>query len=123
MIELDLPMPVRYSKCIPDVEANINRLAITRGPMVYCAEEIDNNGLVQKFIISKPVDQSQINVFVKNDIMDGMMNISLPAQKLVRNKIEDTTIHLIPYFAWNNRGNASMNVCFQITKILLKKAL
>lgn len=123
MIELDLPMPVRYSKCILDVEANINRLAITRGPMVYCAEEIDNNDLVQKFIISKPVDQSQINVFVKNDIMDGMMNISLPAQKLVRNKIEDTTIHLIPYFAWNNRGNASMNVWFPNSKDLAEESV
>ena len=35
MLELDLPMPVRYSVCDEKVEANIDRIAITRGPLVY----------------------------------------------------------------------------------------
>ena len=41
-VELDIPMPIRYSAAIEQVEANRDRIAITRGPLVYCAEQADN---------------------------------------------------------------------------------
>ena len=51
-VVLNLPMPVRYNTCSPQVEANQYRVAVTRGPLVYCAEEIDNPGCkVQRFFL------------------------------------------------------------------------
>jgi len=41
-------MPVRFNACIEKVEANVGRVAVTRGPLVYCAEEAGNGGLVQR---------------------------------------------------------------------------
>ena len=58
VIELNLPMPIRYTKCNPQVVDNRNRLAITRGPLVYCAEEIDNSGKVQRYFITPSVDKA-----------------------------------------------------------------
>ena len=41
-VQLQLPMPVRYSVADERVEADVNRICITRGPLVYCAEQPDN---------------------------------------------------------------------------------
>ncbi len=43
-VELHLPMPIHYSTALKQVEANRDRIALTRGPLVYCAEEADNGG-------------------------------------------------------------------------------
>ena len=53
IIELDLPMPIRYSTCDKKVVANNDRIAITRAPLVYCAEEVDNFSPIQQFYFSK----------------------------------------------------------------------
>ena len=51
---LTLPMPVRISECHPAVKANQNRIALTRGPFVLCAEGVDNGGATQRFFFAKP---------------------------------------------------------------------
>ena len=124
VIELNLPMPARYSTCISEVQANIDRLAITRGPLVYCAEEIDNTTLIQRYVVSDPAD----SVDIVTSIMDtkplaGMPSITIPATILIDDQIEASRLSLIPYFAWNNRGNASMNVWLPRTRELAQKAI
>ena len=47
-IELDLPMPVKRVKANPKVEADKGRVAIQRGPIVYCLEAVDNGGNVSR---------------------------------------------------------------------------
>ena len=41
-IRLSLPMPVEYILCHPLVAENSDRVALIRGPLVYCVEHIDN---------------------------------------------------------------------------------
>lgn len=43
-VQLKLPMPVHITECHPAVKANQNRIALTRGPFVLCAEGVDNGG-------------------------------------------------------------------------------
>ena len=50
-VQLQLPMPVRYSVADERVEADVNRICITRGPLVYCAEQPDNKYPASNYII------------------------------------------------------------------------
>jgi hypothetical protein len=46
-------MPVRYSHAIKEVKADNDRVAISRGPLVYCAEGIDNTEDVNRYYLTK----------------------------------------------------------------------
>ena len=48
VIELDLPMPIQRIEAHPRVKADAGRVAIQRGPIVYCFEAVDNGGPVQQ---------------------------------------------------------------------------
>lgn len=51
-VELSLPMQPRYVQARPEVKADVDRVAVVCGPLVYCAEEPDN-GLVQRYYLSE----------------------------------------------------------------------
>lgn len=107
-VQLDLPMPVQVSTCIDKVEAYRGRVAITRGPLVYCAEEIDNKGPVQRLAIGKLPKADQIKVTTINDgILKDVNKVSFPG---IDDKDQPVKINLIPYYCWENRGNKSMSV-------------
>ena len=99
LIELHLPMEVKLVKSISEVTENEGKTAITRGPLVYCAEEIDNKVPVQELVLGN-VDESQAKLTSINEgILTGIERIDLPNLKL------------IPYYTWCNRGdNRSMAV-------------
>ena len=124
VVELNLPMPVRYSTCSEKVEENLDRIAITRGPLVYCAEEVDNDGLVQRFILQGESSQAEVTYeTLEEGPLQGMVSIQNPSLELVNGVGQDSSMKLIPYFAWNNRGNGSMNVWFPKTEKLAQEAL
>ena len=109
-VELILPMPVRFNKSIDLVEANSNRIAITRGPLVYCAEGVDNRGVVQRFFIDD-LNQSEIDTqTISEGILKNVISISLSSKSNGTNGIKNEELNLIPYYAWNNRGDESMIV-------------
>ena len=122
VIELKLPMGVHYSTCDSKVKANHNRLAPTRGPLVLCAEEADNHGSVQRFYLDSEVP-NQVSVGKLNDkLLNGVPLISVAAKDL-NGDGKDAKVNLIPYYAWNNRGNGSMNVWFPTNPELAQKSL
>lgn len=51
VVELRLPMPVQRVYAHPQVEANQDRVALQRGPLVYCLEGIDNGGTLRNLVI------------------------------------------------------------------------
>ena len=68
-VQLDLPMPVRFNSAVEQVEATRGRLAVTRGPLVFAAEGIDNVHPVQDYILSADsgISEQRIN----NGILKG----------------------------------------------------
>lgn len=111
-IELNLPMPVRYSTADERVEADINRVCLTRGPLVYCAEQPDNDYPASNYIVNPSEAQSRTAVFTEG-VLKGITHVSLEASALDGEQETPATLHLIPYYAWNNRGdNVTMNVWF-----------
>lgn len=95
VVDLELPMPVRYVSCDEHVVNNRNCTAVTRGPVVYCAEEADNSCGVQELTI-KPCSDASVSAF-KDGALKGIPAIRCQGSRPVT---------LIPYFAWDNRGDA-----------------
>ena len=112
VVELNMPMEVRFNVADERVKADSNRLCVTRGPLVYCAEEEDNEQQVSTYFVSNVKPQASVGKFSEG-IMNGIYTISMPADAVVAEQDTKSTLTLIPYYAWNNRGdNEAMNVWF-----------
>lgn len=113
VIELALPMPVRRIVANEQVEADRGRVALQRGPLVYCAEWPDNpDGRVRNLLLP---DSAKFNAEFKPDLLNGSAVIkskafalSFDAQGKVIKREQDFTA--IPYYAWANRGRGEMIV-------------
>lgn len=98
-IELNLPMPIRRVLCDENVESNRGRIALERGPVVYCAEGVDNGGKTLDLILP---DSATLKCEQRSDILNGL--------RVIRVIDEDREITLIPYHAWAHRGEGEMAV-------------
>ena len=112
-IELSLPMPIRRVTAHEKVEPDRNRVAIERGPMVFCAEWPDNNGKTHGLILP---DNAKLTSEFRKDMLGGIEVIkakALAATKGEENKPLVKAKHdllLIPYYAWAHRGKGEMDV-------------
>ena len=99
-VEVDFPMPVKRIRAHEKVEANRGRLAVERGPIVYCAEGCDNGGKAYDAVL--PADAT----FADDTITIG--GKTYPALKA------SNGLKLVPYCLWGNRkpGN-EMQVWFK----------
>lgn len=108
-VKLSLPMPVRFNTAIDSVEADRGRVAVTRGPLVYCAEEADNGGPVQRFSLSHIPGSEEIDIHVFSEgLLRNVVQVDLPAEQGDRSVAG--RLKMIPYYAWDNRGDGSMVV-------------
>ena len=110
-VELLLPMPVRASICRKEVAANRGRLAITRGPLVYCAESVDNSSHVYNYLVTA-TDVARTAKERKIEVADHeTVAVTMDAlESKGPGPLNPATLTLIPYFAWNNRGTSAMEV-------------
>lgn len=119
LIELFLPMPVRFNKTIDKVEANRDRFAVTRGPLVYCAEEPDN-GYIQRYFVDKKPGDSDIRIGKMDGILSGIVSITIPAKETLPESVKSASLKLIPYYARSNRQVGTMSVWLPEKKELTK---
>lgn len=94
-VSLSLDMTPRLVKANDAVEADRGRLAVQRGPLVYCAEWVDNGADV----LSKKISTS-----------DTMTVESHPELLYGIDMIKTGSLSLIPYYAWCHRGPGKMQV-------------
>ncbi|MHC4941420.1 MAG: glycoside hydrolase family 127 protein [Planctomycetota bacterium] len=112
-IELVLPMPVERVLSHPSVKADAGRVALSRGPLVYCAEWPDNGGHVSNLVLP---DEAELAVEYRKDLLGGICVIRGKAQALFRSKDRDQVerkehdLVAIPYYAWAHRGKGEMAV-------------
>jgi len=124
-VELNLPMPVRFNKSIDEVKANRNRIALTRGPLVYCAEQADNGDeKVQRFFITKTDPKQITTANIPSGPLEGMIAAALPAMELEgKSGAKPSRVNLIPYYAWNNRGQKSMITWFPNNEAMAREGM
>ncbi len=111
VVELGLPMPVRRVVANEAVEADRGRVAVERGPLVYCAEWTDNDGRVSNLVLP---DGATLAAEARPDLLNGVVVIKGEAEAVSEKagKIvsEKKPVTLIPYYAWANRGKGEMAV-------------
>ena len=113
VIDLNLPVPIRRVLCNEKVKDNIGRVALERGPIVYCAEGVDNGGQALNIVLS---DDVELKAEYHKDILGGVTVMSGRAcglypsadGKVVARKDQDFVA--IPYYAWSHRGAGEMAV-------------
>jgi hypothetical protein len=113
VIELMLPMPVRRVVANEQVAADRGRVALERGPIVYCAEWPDNpGGKVRNLLLP---DAAKLTAEFRPDLLNGVEvikgkadGLAYDAQGQVLKTQQDFTA--IPYYAWANRGRGQMVV-------------
>lgn len=110
-VSIEMPMPVRRVKANKKVEADRNRVALQRGPIVYALEGKDNGAHVQNILIDQNVE---ISVEHKPDLLNGIHTLEAQAKSYWQTsngqKVREKTFTAIPYYAWNNRGPDQMAV-------------
>ena len=95
VVELSLPMAVRRVHCHEAVEANRGRVALMRGPLVYCVEGVDNGGSVAALSLT---DDALLTVEHRPELLNGVTVIRSGA------------LTAIPYYAWGHRDAGEMAV-------------
>lgn len=104
VVELDLPMPVRRVRAHPNVEADRDRVALMRGPILYCFEAADNSFDVLKLSLPKG---ASLKVEHQDALLGGVTVFH--GQGLIEGK---TAVNMtaIPYYVWSNRQAGAMTV-------------
>ncbi len=95
VVALTLPMPVRRVLAHDAVEADAGRVAVERGPIVYCAEAVDNGGHALGLALA---DSTQLTPQQEDDFLGGVV------------ALRGGGLTLIPYYAWSHRGPGEMAV-------------
>ena len=112
VIALNLAMPVRRVVAHERVADDAGRVALQRGPLVYCFEGVDHAGKV--FSLSVP-DDVALGAQFHPELLGGVTVINGAGQAAVRRADgtvagEAAALTAIPYYAWCNRGAGQMQV-------------
>jgi DUF1680 family protein len=106
-------MVVQRIESRKEVKANMQRVALQRGPLLYCVEAADNAGNTSTVVLPR---NSVINTISGNvlsekiivlETMGNALNISTDGQTVQTLPVKITSI---PYYTWSNRGKGQMQV-------------
>ena len=110
VVELNLPMPIQRVHAHENVVADRGRVALLRGPIVYCLEEQDQGGEILSDIVLMP--STALKAEHRPDFLGGVTVVVGDA--LGRNG-KTVLMTAIPYYAWANRENNPMGVWIKET--------
>jgi DUF1680 family protein len=111
-IELTLPMPVERVEANPAVAADAGRVALQRGPLVYCLEEVDNGANLNDLILPR---NAKLGAKFERRLLGGAMVVRARARRadraawrdalyhFVGSKTKPSTLTAVPYCVWDNR--------------------
>lgn len=109
VVEFTLPMDVRKIRANDNVVDDRGKLALQRGPIVYCFEGVDqpDNSVFDKFI---PAD-TRFETKFEGNLLNGVVTLSGTGKKVLADgSVQDIAVKAIPYSTWNNRGASHMAV-------------
>lgn len=129
-IFLTFPMETRMVSANAKVRENVGKVAFTRGPICYCLEEVDNGKDLHLLRVDAKnlmtaeggLDLSVVAVERTNELGHEMCILKVPGVRLPVTADEglygdyipvrgsEVALTLIPYYAWNNRGEGEMQV-------------
>lgn len=96
-VHVSMELPAVRIEAHPYVQANVGRIALQRGPLLYCIEAIDNDGTADIMLAEGNLAIEQ------SDMLGGSVLITGP-------KSGGGSFTAVPYYQWNNRGKGEMAV-------------
>ena len=124
-VEVRFPMPVRRVVANEAVKDDVGKVALERGPIVYCAEWPDNGGQVSHIVLPDDVPLGSEH---REKLLNGVTVIKGEAAALFAGRqpgqVERRKHELlaIPYYAWAHRGEGEMLVWLPREEALAKPA-
>lgn len=115
-VEVEFPMKIKTVYPNPNIDDDANKIALSYGPLILCAEGVDNGALSGLSIGDSEKAKTTVD---KNS--PSVLKVTVPAtEKIPSNelygyekpKTVSRTITFIPYFAWANRGRNDMKIWF-----------
>lgn len=111
-VDIHFDMEPRIVVAQEEVEADRGRIAVERGPLVYCAEWPDNHFDLGSLVMPR---QPHFQVIPQPELLGGIHQLTTSAQTLAydeagRLSVTDAPLTLIPYYAWCHRGSGRMMV-------------
>jgi DUF1680 family protein len=118
-VTLDMAMPVERVYAHPSVADDVGKIALLRGPVVYCLEEADNPGGLDALAIP---EAAPFRVEYREDLLGGVCVIEGSAVRLRPDGWKDMLYNFtppamdpcrftaVPYAVWGNRGNGVMRI-------------
>lgn len=100
VIELRFEMPIQLRRAHPRVKGHAAKAAVSRGPLVYCLEDVDNP---EVDIFNVQVDPESLSKVFDPDKLGGVV-------KILGRSTRGEALTFIPYFLWGNRGSSKMTV-------------
>ena len=118
VVKLHFDMPVRTVRANAKVADDRGRIAVERGPLVYCAEGVDNYDFsIFNFLMPRRPHFSIVDndITAQSGVKFGVKAIEVEGQYIDQNKqgeafMRPATLLMIPYYAWNHRGPGRMEV-------------
>jgi DUF1680 family protein len=109
VIELSLPMPILRITSHRQVVANRGRVALQRGPVVYCIEAVDHGGRTRDIVLPPA---TRVRAEHRPDLLAGATVLQGDANRLRRAKADAAPVRLfaVPYAVWGNRAVGEMDV-------------
>jgi len=119
LVELELPMPVRRVYAHPRVRADAGRVALQRGPLVYCLEQSDNGAALDSIALPQA---APLRAMHEADLLGGVTVVSGRGVKAAMSpragplyvrrgpRARAATVRAVPYCTWGNRSAGEMLV-------------
>jgi uncharacterized protein len=104
-VALELSMPVRRVVANAAIKDDRDKFAVERGPIVFCAEGVDNPGRLISRVVSPDV---RFETREQPELLNGVVTVRMTPKTGV-------PLTLIPNYAWCNRGPNEMTVWFRTT--------
>lgn len=121
-VKLSLPMPPERLYAHPDVRHDAGRVALRRGPLVFCCEQADHSEPVHHLRLPR---DAGLNAEYRADLLGGISVVTAEGQSrdaatwgpdlyATAPALEKPTpLTAIPYYIWCNRGSNGMQVWLQ----------
>ena len=118
-LSLELPMEPRCVRASTRVAEDAGKVAVVRGPLVFCMESADNPGELWNY----QLDPASLVAGFRDDVLGGVCEVTGTGIRVVDDPAdgalyrelgsltwEDASLTFIPYYAWANRSEGAMRV-------------
>jgi DUF1680 family protein len=112
-LEIEFPMEIKMIEARSELKQDKGRIAIQRGPIVYCIEGADNNSKAWNIIIPENTKFETIDYKVLDEPVKALtaeVPVVTVGEDGLSLKTERKKIIAIPYYTWANRGKNEMQV-------------